>query len=280
MLCFPNAKINIGLNVIEKRLDGYHNIESVFYPIPLYDVLEVIENSGSADGIQFQSTGISIPGNISDNLCVRAYNLIAKDYVLPKVKVHLHKIIPIGAGLGGGSSNAAFFIKLLNEKFELGISWGEQHNYARQLGSDCSFFITNKPVVAEEKGDVYESIAINLDGYYIAVINPAIHINTTDAYTHLKPQKPVSSLENDLLKLPMIEWRSKIKNDFEVSVFERFPLIDKLKQQLYKMGAIYASMSGSGSSVYGLFEKETNIKDHFKDHYVFEKVLTTIKSFS
>lgn len=273
MVCFPNAKINIGLNVIRKRSDGYHDLESIFYPIALCDVLEVIENHRASEPVEFYSTGISIPGNVNDNLCVRAYNLIAKDYQLPKIKIHLHKIIPIGAGLGGGSSDAAFFIKLLNEKFELGLSWGEQHNYARQLGSDCSFFITNKPVFAEEKGDKYERVQLDLSGYYLVLVHPNIHVNTAKAYAGLVPKEPVSSLENDVLKLPVGKWKDIVKNDFEESVFAKFPGVKNVKDVLYRKGAIYASMSGSGSSVYGLFEREINIESEFKDYFVrIEKV--------
>lgn len=273
MVCFPNAKINIGLNVIKKRSDGYHDLESVFYPIALCDILEVIENHGASEPVEFYSTGISIPGNVNDNLCVSAYNLIAKDYQLPKVKIHLHKIIPIGAGLGGGSSDAAFFIKLLNEKFELGLSWGEQHNYARQLGSDCSFFITNSPVFAEEKGDKYERVQLDLSGYYQVLVYPNIHVNTASAYAGLVPKKPVSSLENDVLKLPVSKWKDIVKNDFEESVFEKFPVVRNVKDVLYSKGAVYASMSGSGSAVYGLFEKEIELRNEFKDYFVWmEKV--------
>src|ERR1017187_1791639 len=189
MVIFPNAKINIGLNIIEKRDDGFHNIESCFYPIGLSDALEVIENKEeSAEHIIITSSGIEIPGDIKDNLCFFAYHLVAADYPLPKVKVHLHKHIPIGAGLGGGSADAAFFIRLLNDKFELGISWGEMHHYARQLGSDCSFFITNKPVFAEGKGDEYESMKLDLSNYFIAIICPNIHINTAKAYSGVIPK--------------------------------------------------------------------------------------------
>ncbi|MBI2269048.1 MAG: 4-(cytidine 5'-diphospho)-2-C-methyl-D-erythritol kinase [Bacteroidetes bacterium] len=273
MVCFPNAKINIGLNVIKKRSDGYHDLESVFYPIALCDILEVIENPRASEPVEFYSTGISIPGSVNDNLCIRAYNMIVKDYQLPKVKIHLHKIIPIGAGLGGGSSDAAFFIKLLDEKFELGLSWGEQHNYARQLGSDCSFFVINKPVFAEEKGDKYERIELDLNGYYLVLVYPNIHVNTANAYAGLVPKKPVSSLENDVLKLPVAKWKSVVKNDFEESVFAKYPVVKNLKQSLYRHGAVYASMSGSGSALYGLFEKAVDLGNEFKDCFVWmEKV--------
>lgn len=271
MISFPNAKINIGLNIIEKRDDGYHNIESAFYPVALCDALEIIENKDdSNERISFTFSGIEIPGNADDNLCWYAYHLIAADYVLPNVKVHLHKHIPIGAGLGGGSADAAFFIHLLNDKFKLGISWGEMHNYARQLGSDCSFFISNKPSFAEGTGDQYESMKLNLSKYHIALIYPNIHINTAKAYSGVIPKTPTRSLENDLLNLPIEQWKEFIHNDFEDSVFLQFPELKKIKEQLYVMGADYAAMSGSGSTVYGIFKNNINLKNHFKNCFVWE----------
>ncbi|MDO9188047.1 MAG: 4-(cytidine 5'-diphospho)-2-C-methyl-D-erythritol kinase [Bacteroidia bacterium] len=271
MISFPNAKINIGLNIIEKRGDGYHNIESAFYPVALCDALEIIENKDdSSERISFTFSGIEIPGNADDNLCWYAYHLIAADYVLPNIKVHLHKHVPIGAGLGGGSADAAFFIHLLNDKFELGISWGEMHNYARQLGSDCSFFISNKPSFAEGTGDQYESMKLDLSKYHIALVYPNIHINTAKAYSGVIPKRPTRSLENDLLNLPIQQWKEFIHNDFEDSVFLQFPELKEIKQQLYSMGAEYAAMSGSGSTVYGIFKNQTDLKNNFKNCFVWE----------
>jgi 4-diphosphocytidyl-2-C-methyl-D-erythritol kinase len=271
MITFPNAKINIGLNIIEKRPDGYHNLESVFYPVQLTDALEVVENKDvTAERVVFTSSGISIPGNSSDNLCYKAYYLIANDYALPAVKIHLHKHIPIGAGLGGGSADAAFFIKFLNEQFELGISWGEMHHYARQLGSDCSFFITNRPVFAEGRGDAYESIQLDLSAYYIALVYPSIAVNTGEAYNRVIPAKPLRSLEEDIVTLPIEQWKEYIHNDFETSVFAAHPEIKQVKEKLYLQGAVYAAMTGSGSTVFGLFKKETNLKMIFPDAFVWE----------
>jgi 4-diphosphocytidyl-2-C-methyl-D-erythritol kinase len=271
MITFPNAKINIGLNIIEKRPDGYHNLESVFYPVQLTDALEVVENKdAAAERIQFTSSGILIPGDSADNLCCYAYHLVAADYQLPAVKVHLHKHIPIGAGLGGGSADAAFFIKSLNEQFELGISWGEMHHYARQLGSDCSFFIANKPVFAEGRGDQYESILLDLSAYYIALIYPSIAVNTGVAYNRVVPAKPTRSLEKDITTLPIEQWKEHIHNDFETSVFAVHPEIKRVKEKLYAQGAIYAAMSGSGSTVFGLFKNETNLKALFPNAFVWE----------
>ena len=271
MLTFPNAKINIGLNIIEKRDDGYHNIQSIFYPIALQDALEVIENKEqTSERIIFTSSGIPIPGDITANLCYYAYHSIANDYTLPNVKVHLHKHIPIGAGLGGGSADAAFFIKLLNDKFELGLAWGEMHNYARQLGSDCSFFITNKPAFAEGRGDNYETIQLDLSDYYIALIYPAIHINTAKAYSKVIPKTPIHSLENDILNLPIEQWKDTIHNDFEDSIFPQFPAIKTIKEKLYSSGATYVAMSGSGSSVFGIFKNKTDLKKEFENYFVWE----------
>ncbi|MGZ4034563.1 MAG: 4-(cytidine 5'-diphospho)-2-C-methyl-D-erythritol kinase [Bacteroidia bacterium] len=271
MITFPNAKINIGLNIIEKREDGFHNIESVFYPVGLCDALEVIENKEQGtERIVFTSSGIEIPGDITDNLCYYAYHLVAADYPLPNVKVHLHKHIPIGAGLGGGSADAAFFIRLLNDKFDLGISWGEMHNYARQLGSDCSFFISNKPAFAEGRGDVYESMKIDLSEYFLILIYPQIHINTAKAYSNVKPKQPSRSLENDILNLPVEQWKDVIHNDFEDSVFPQFPEIKNIKEKLYSKGAVYAAMSGSGSTVFGIFKNKTDLKLEFPGCFVWE----------
>ncbi len=271
MITFPNAKINIGLNIIEKREDGFHNIESVFYPFGLCDALEVVENTElGAERISFTSSGIEIPGDITDNLCYYAYHLVSADYPLPNVNVHLHKHIPIGAGLGGGSADAAFFIRLLNDKFELGISWGEMHNYARQLGSDCSFFISNKPSFAEGRGDVYESTKVDLSNYYLGLIYPNIHINTAKAYSGIKPKAAVRSLEEDVLNLPLEQWKEFIHNDFEDSVFAQFPELKNIKEKLYSKGAVYAAMSGSGSSLYGIFKTSTDLKKKFENCFVWE----------
>lgn len=271
MIVFPNAKINIGLNVIEKRADGFHNIESVFYSVNWYDMLEIIE--GSERKLDFSFSGMQIPGRPENNLINKAYELIKKDYDLPGIKVHLHKNIPMGAGLGGGSADAAFFIKLLNEKFELNISWGEMHNYAKQLGSDCSFFITNKPVFAEQKGDFYERINIDLSEYFIVIIYPQIAVSTAEAYSKLSPQKPKYSIEEIILNRPIEKWKDYVSNDFEKYVFEKYPEIKNIKEKLYLEGALYASMSGSGSSVYGIFKEERDLKKLFPNYLIWESRL-------
>jgi 4-diphosphocytidyl-2-C-methyl-D-erythritol kinase len=270
MLAFCNAKINLGLNIVAKRSDGFHDIETVFYPIGLSDILEIVENPSSGN-LEFTSSGLAVPGNI--NICERAFELIRNDYELPGVKAHLHKHIPIGAGLGGGSSDAAFFIKLINEKFELNISWGEMHHYARQLGSDCSFFITNKPAFAEEKGDQFERIELSLKGYFLVLVCPPIFVSTAEAYSGAKPVKPDSSIEENILKFPIDQWKEVIVNDFEKHIFKAYPRIAEIKTELYKAGAVYASMSGSGSSVYGLFSEKAELKSSFPTDFVWEEML-------
>jgi 4-diphosphocytidyl-2-C-methyl-D-erythritol kinase len=272
MLVFPNAKINIGLNITEKRPDGFHHIESVFYPVGLSDALEAVRDDAK-EGITFSHSGISIPGNNEENLCVKAYRLVSKDYPLPAVKAHLHKVIPIGAGLGGGSSDAAFFIKLLNDHFELGLAWGELHHYAKQLGSDCSFFITNKPVMVEGRGDAYERIDLDLSGYHIVIVHPNIHIGTAEAYAGVKPKKAGYDLEATVLNTPIEEWRNIIHNDFEDSVFLKHPEIKRIKEKLYDHGALYASMSGSGSSVYGIFREKPGLEKEFAGCFVWEGLM-------
>ncbi|MFA6249573.1 MAG: 4-(cytidine 5'-diphospho)-2-C-methyl-D-erythritol kinase [Mucilaginibacter sp.] len=254
MIEFSNAKINIGLNIIARRPDGYHDLETVFYPIKINDVLEVIE----ADKLSFESSGLEIPGRLEDNLCIRGYRLLKKDHDVPPVKIHLHKNIPIGAGLGGGSSNAAFFIKLMNQNFELGLSADQMEDYARQLGADCAFFIRNRPVFAFEKGDEFEDIKLDLSAYKIVLVMPDEHVSTAEAYRGVKPA-PVRESLYDQIKMPLTAWRGQIKNDFEGHIFRDHPVIRGVKAELYEHGAIYASMSGSGASVFGIFEETPNL---------------------
>lgn len=250
MVVFPNAKINVGLNIVEKRPDGFHNIESIFYPInELHDVLEIIEN----DSLEFSSSGIEIPGSLYDNLCLKAYELVKLDFNIPSVKIHLHKVIPIGAGLGGGSADAAFTIKAINELFELNLSTNEMENYARKLGSDCAFFIENKPVYAFNKGDEFENIDLDLSKYKIKIEYPDIHISTAEAYAGIKPQLSNENLKT-LIERPINNWKDIIKNDFEKSIFPNHPEIEKLKIKMYQNGAKFASMTGSGSAVFGIFK--------------------------
>ncbi|MBC7745241.1 MAG: 4-(cytidine 5'-diphospho)-2-C-methyl-D-erythritol kinase [Flavobacterium sp.] len=264
MIIFPNAKINLGLKVINRRDDGYHNIETVLYPINIKDALEIVEFKE----LQFSYSGIKIPASPGDNLCMRAWHLIAGDFGLPNVHMHLHKQIPIGAGLGGGSSDAAFCIRLINDKFNLGLSISQMQDYARQLGSDCAFFINNTPVMASGKGDVLSNIHVTLKNYYLILVMPPIQISTLRAYQGVMP-----GLTNFDPRLPetlaVEEWRNFLVNDFEKSVFKINPEIKKIKEFLYNHGALYASMSGSGASVYGIFKQEIKLPELQQHNFVF-----------
>jgi len=264
MLVFPNAKINLGLNVVSKRADGYHNLETVFYPVKLADALELVEAGETSLSI----SGLTIDGNAENNLVLKAYRLLEHDYQLPPVKFHLHKVIPFGAGLGGGSSDAAFALKMLNRFFQLQLSDTSLENYAARLGADCPFFIQNKPVFAHGIGDRFEPVALDLHEYQIVVVKPGISVSTPEAYRNIVPA-PASFNLRDISKLPIEEWKNVVKNDFEKSVFPQYPGIEKLKNQLYDLGAVYASMSGSGSAVYGIFRHLPADLDRFLPEGIF-----------
>jgi 4-diphosphocytidyl-2-C-methyl-D-erythritol kinase len=264
MICFPNAKINLGLNVTDRRADGYHNLESIFYPIRLHDALEVIES----DELSFTSSGLAIPGNADSNLCLKAYRLLAADFSLPPLHIHLHKHVPIGAGLGGGSADAAFFLKLMNDKFELSLSVEQLESYALRLGADCPFFIKNKPAFATGIGNQLQCISLDLSAYYLVLVTPNVHISTAEAYRGVKPIIPTHSLLESIQK-PVSEWKNFISNDFEKHVFEAYPQIRALKSSLYEAGAVYATMTGSGSSVVGIFEKPVVLPALEKEAQVF-----------
>lgn len=267
MITFPSAKINIGLNITNKRLDGFHNIETILYPTLIKDALEVIE----ASEMSFESSGIAIPGSSSENLCWKAYDLLRKDFSLPPVSIHLHKKIPIGAGLGGGSADAAFFIKLINDKFSLGLSVVQMQNYCRLLGSDCAFFIENSPVFAFEKGSVFEPLDLDLSNYYLALVMPPVHVSTAEAYQGVQPKEAAISLKQ-LIKLPIEDWQGKITNNFEEHIFKNHPQIKKVKETLLEAGALFSLMSGSGASVYGIFKEPVDLSFLEKDHLVFNNI--------
>ncbi len=264
MITFPNAKINLGLNIIEKRPDGYHNLETIFYPINLQDALEVTRRENNDKEYTLHISGSPLEGEPEDNLVVKAYKLLKKDYpgLLP-VDIHMYKHIPAGAGLGGGSSDAACMIKLLNDKFSLGLSTERMEEYAVKLGADCAFFIRNKPVFATGIGNLFEPVELSLKGYHIILIKPDIFVSTRDAFAEIKPVRPAVSLK-EIVKQPMETWKHSMKNDFEDSVFKKFPEIAAIKDELYDLGAVYAAMSGSGSSVYGIFKAPIeNVEDKF-----------------
>jgi len=262
MLTFPNAKINIGLNITEKRSDGFHNIESVFYPVEWCDALEIIPNQNpDVTNAVFQSSGLAIPGDESSNLCLKAWNLLQERISVPPM-IHLHKVIPMGAGLGGGSADGAFTLKMLNEVYELKLSNDELKDFARKLGSDCAFFIENRPVLCFNKGDEFEDFTLDLKGKFVVLVNPDIHISTAEAYSGVSPKKPQIALKMALSQ-PISEWRKIVKNDFEEKLLLKYPTIAEVKETLYHAGAIYASMTGSGSTVYGIFEQESDLKSSF-----------------
>ena len=264
MITFPNAKINLGLNIIEKRPDGYHNLETIFYPINLQDALEVTRRENNDKEYTLHISGSPLEGEPEDNLVVQAYKLLKKDYpgLLP-VDIHMYKHIPAGAGLGGGSSDTACMIKLLNDKFSLGLSTERMEEYAVKLGADCAFFIRNKPVFATGIGNLFEPVELSLKGYHIILIKPDIFVSTRDAFAEIKPVRPAVSLK-EIVKQPIETWKSSMKNDFEDSVFKKFPEIAAIKDELYDLGAVYAAMSGSGSSVYGIFKAPIeNVEDKF-----------------
>ncbi len=266
MIVFPNCKINLGLHILDKREDGFHDLETFFYPVPIKDGLE-LTHADSLKNIEFTSSGLEIDGNINDNICIKAYSLLKKDFPhLPAIKIHLHKTIPIGAGLGGGSSNGAFALLLLNQKFEIGLSQEQLIKYALQLGSDCPFFIVNKPCFAAGRGENLLHVELDLSAYKIILVNPGIHINTGWAFSHLKSNRNRNSIK-EIIQQPVAEWKSLLINDFEEPIFARYEDIKNCKEQFYNKGALYASMTGSGSTVYGLFLKNNLPVLHFPENY-------------
>lgn len=264
MIIFPNAKINLGLNIIEKRPDGYHNLETIFYPINLQDALEVTRRADNSKDYTLRTSGTPLDGKPEDNLVTKAYYLLKEDFpqIYP-IDVRIYKHIPIGAGLGGGSSDAAHMIKLINEKFSLGLNAAQMEKYASQLGADCAFFIKDKPVFATGIGEIFEPIELFLKGFHIVIIKPDTFVSTRAAFSQIKPKRPSISLK-EIIKQPIETWKDDMKNDFEESVFKQFPEIAAIKDELYDLNAVYASMSGSGSSVYGIFKEPIeNVDEKF-----------------
>ncbi len=258
MVSFPPSKINLGLNVIGKRPDGYHNLETCFYPVPWTDVLEVIPSKNFA----FSSSGNEIPGSPDQNLCVKAYHLLAHEFSVDPVLIHLHKIIPMGAGLGGGSSDAAHVIRTLNDIFSLNLTQETMMRLAASIGSDTSFFIQDRPMIGTGRGEILANVNVNLEAKFLVLVNPPIHVSTSEAYAHVKPAEPEVRL-SEILARPIGEWKNSLKNDFEYSVFRKHPSIKELKDRLYSLGAVYAGMSGSGATVFGIFENEFNAATDF-----------------
>lgn len=270
MISFPNCKINLGLNILRKRNDGFHDLETVFYPLPLKDAIEVIKGDASQnEEISFTSSGMAISGDIKDNLCAKAFYLLKKDFPqLPKIKMHLHKNIPMGAGLGGGSADGAFVLKLINEKFQLNLSVDKLIEYALQLGSDCPFFILNQPCFAESRGELMHPLDIDLSPYHFVIVNPGIHIGTGWAFSHIKPTVPSKSIR-EIIHQPIETWRNDLVNDFEKPVLIHYPEIGEIKKQLYQSGALYVSMTGSGSSVFAIFPENLTPSFSFPASYFY-----------
>ena len=256
MVQFANAKINIGLQVLSRRKDGYHNLETVFYPIPLYDIVEVVP----AARLAFFPSGLAIPGNPADNLCLKAYHVLAEAFDLPPVGIYLHKTIPMGAGLGGGSSDATAVLKALNLLFSLQLDDVALESYAVRLGADCAFFVRNRPVFATGIGTDFKEIDLDLSGYKLLLLKPDIHISTAEAYSGVIPRAAGRGLESAII-LPPATWKDRVSNDFEQAVFQKYPELERLKALLYDLGAEYAAMSGSGSTMYGLFKEGISLDE-------------------
>lgn len=265
MVVFPNCKINLGLNVVQKRGDGFHNIETVFLPIPFYDVLEIIPSS--KDKTNLTLTGLPIDTN-GENLCLKAFKLLKKDFPsLPEIEIHLHKIVPISAGLGGGSADAAFTLTLLNKMFDLRIEQQRLLTYSLQLGSDCPFFIINKPCIAKGRGEILEEVKFSLSAYKMLLINPGIAVNTAEIFKQVTPAISRKAII-EIIQQPVSDWKKELINDFEKIVFAIHSPIKSVKEKLYQYGALYASMTGTGSTVFGIFNKSDEIrypveKEHF-----------------
>lgn len=271
MIVYPCAKINLGLNIVSRRPDGYHNLETVFYPIPLSDTLEVSElppSLKSGHTCQLSLSGNTLEGKTEDNLVVKAYRLLAEHYTLPPIQVHLHKEIPSQAGLGGGSSDAAYMILILNEMFQLGLDYHQMEEYAARLGADCAFFIQSQPAYATGIGDqltLFDNETISLEGYYMAIVKPDIAVSTQEAYARINPQKPAECCK-DIILQSVDKWKDSLSNDFEIPIFASYPQIRHIKESLYGKGALYAQMSGSGSAVFAIFRNHPqDIATAYKD---------------
>ncbi|MCQ2056612.1 MAG: 4-(cytidine 5'-diphospho)-2-C-methyl-D-erythritol kinase [Bacteroidaceae bacterium] len=305
MIAFPNAKINIGLNVVRKREDGYHDIETVFYPVNLQDALEIslmrpldpsqlisrleagklvqpddalpfFKSRRKRDSLpccQLEMSGLDSGFPAQDNLVVKAYMMLLEDFDLPSIDIKLYKHIPTGAGLGGGSSDCASMLELLNRRFNLRLRESALERYAARLGSDCPFFITGQPSLATGRGEILKPISLSLAGYTILLVKPDVHVSTAQAYADVTPEQPEVSLLESVMR-PVSEWKDCVKNDFEPSVFAKFPVLAEIKEKLYGLGAEYAAMTGSGSTVYGFFRKPLdNIQDLFKNMFICQREL-------
>jgi 4-diphosphocytidyl-2-C-methyl-D-erythritol kinase len=276
MLVFPKAKINLGLRITGKRTDGYHDIETVFYPVGLSDALELVSDFKSS-GDRLTVTGSELPGRKEDNIVLGAIKKLREGRPIPFLKIHLHKIIPAGSGLGGGSSDAAFMLRALNKMFSLSLSRDELKAIAAGLGSDCPFFIDCQPSFATGRGEILSPVDNVLDGFFTVLLNPGISISTKEAYERCLPGRHERSLRK-LINFPVSEWKDLIVNDFERTVFIIHPEIKAIKQSLYSSGAIYSSMSGSGSTVYGIFKEKPLIPANLRKYIIYEGILQSISA--
>jgi 4-diphosphocytidyl-2-C-methyl-D-erythritol kinase len=267
MIAFPNAKVNLGLYITEKRADGFHNIETIFLPIPkLCDILEVLPMPLQETPFLFSQTGLKVDGDESDNLCVKSYNLISQHIKLPSVAIHLHKQIPMGAGLGGGSADGAFALSMLNQLAEKPLPERELAKLALELGSDCPFFLKNTICFGGSRGEELELIDIKMSGYHLLLVNPNIHVNTGLTYRQTTPSPAPFNLKQ-ISEVPIDKWKNLVTNDFEKVVFPTHPEIESIKTELYSIGAVYSSMSGSGSTVFGVFKRKPETPSRFKDFF-------------
>ena len=272
MVVFPKAKINLGLKISGKRPDGYHNIETIFYPTGFCDVMEIVECSDESESDILTVTGLKLPCGTEENMVMRAARKIREAYPIPFLRIHLHKLIPTGAGLGGGSSDAACLLRSVNRIFGLAISNSRISNIALELGSDCPFFIECLPSYASGRGEILKPVDQMLKGFVLVILNPGITVSTREAYETCIPEGSASGLA-EIVSLPLSEWKSLLKNDFEKTVFKKYPIISKLKEGLYESGALYSSMSGSGSSVFGIFRQEPVIPDYLKEYTIYQGAL-------
>ncbi|MGI6074339.1 MAG: 4-(cytidine 5'-diphospho)-2-C-methyl-D-erythritol kinase [Fermentimonas sp.] len=276
MISFPNAKINLGLNILRRREDGYHDIETLMYPIGLTDALEIVTPKSDERDVPYRlfADGRTICGDVEDNLVVKAMKVMFDDAGkdIPNVDIHLLKNIPMGAGMGGGSADAAFMLKMLNDKFELGYDTKGLERLALKVGADCPFFIVNEPALASGIGDKLERVDLDLSGWHLLVVLPDVVVSTKEAYSWVVPKQPEVSLR-EVVNMPVSEWRGVMKNDFEDALFDKYPDLCAIKEEMYELGAVYASMSGSGSALYGLFEEAPDIGGRFEDCYVWQCVV-------
>jgi 4-diphosphocytidyl-2-C-methyl-D-erythritol kinase len=265
LVVFPNCKINLGLHVLGKRSDGFHDLETIFYPLPIHDALEILPSAENKTTCT--TTGLSINVQSENNICTKAYELLKNDFPhLPTLQIHLHKVIPSGAGLGGGSSDAAYTLQLINKKWQLGLDESKLSEYAAELGSDCPFFTLNRPCLASGRGEILEPVSVDLSAYTIVVVHQGIHVATGWAFSKLQSYTGRTSLRDVIIK-PIDKWKDELHNDFERPIFEHYPEIAGIKEVFYEKGALYSSLSGSGSAVYGLFPKSTELQFHFQAHY-------------